>query len=281
MKTLLTLLLAALCAATSYGQTIKTLGYNTTNGQVVYSGTNTLTFMGSNGIVIDAGGGQTITVNVSGINFQTGPNGSVLNIPSDNPVELGGGVWDDPSVRSSLGFSANLNTFWKSTNSSDARSAVNLGATWLTNTNVTNFRSDIGLGETNNGIFATLRSTQVASSGIFTLTFGQTNTGFRGIGAGSSDFGYFRDAALIWYAANTNLTIQSGIAFSTTAAATTTRTNLGLPLAALTNTSDVTMMRALSGSTNTNHPFSGSVSVVGTNNTNTLVFSNGILQEVQ
>ena len=39
--------------------------------------------------------------------------------------------------------------------------------------------------------------------------------------------------------------------------------------------------RALSGSTNTNHPFSGTVSVVGTNNTNTLVFSNGILQSVQ
>ncbi len=53
------------------------------------------------------------------------------------------------------------------------------------------------------------------------------------------------------------------------------------PLAALTNTSNVTAMRALSGSTNTNHPFSGTVSVVGTNNTNVLVFSNGVLQEVQ
>lgn len=40
-------------------------------------------------------------------------------------------------------------------------------------------------------------------------------------------------------------------------------------------------MRGLSGSTNTNHPFSGTVSVVGTNNTNTLTFSNGILQSVQ
>jgi hypothetical protein len=34
MKTLITLLLA-LCAATGYGQTIKTLGYNTTNGEIV------------------------------------------------------------------------------------------------------------------------------------------------------------------------------------------------------------------------------------------------------
>jgi hypothetical protein len=44
MKTFLTLLLATLCAATGYGQTIKTLGYNTTNGQVIYTNTNILTF---------------------------------------------------------------------------------------------------------------------------------------------------------------------------------------------------------------------------------------------
>lgn len=69
--------------------------------------------------------------------------------------------------------------------------------------------------------------------------------------------------------------------FDSTNIAAATRTNLGLPLAALTNSSNVTMMRALAGSTNTNHPFSGTVSVVGTNNTNTLTFSNGILQSVQ
>jgi hypothetical protein len=39
-----TLLLATLCAATSYGQTMKSLMYNTTNGNVVYSSTNVLTF---------------------------------------------------------------------------------------------------------------------------------------------------------------------------------------------------------------------------------------------
>jgi hypothetical protein len=55
-----------------------------------------------------------------------------------------------------------------------------------------------------------------------------------------------------------------------------TRTNLGIPLPALTNDSNVTMMRALAGSTNTNEPFSGSVVV----DTNTLVFTNGILLEV-
>jgi len=44
MKTLLLTLLFATFCATGYGQTIKSLGYNTTNGQVVYAGTNVLTF---------------------------------------------------------------------------------------------------------------------------------------------------------------------------------------------------------------------------------------------
>jgi hypothetical protein len=45
MKTLTTLLALALFCATGYGQTIKALGYNTTNGEVVANtGTNVLTF---------------------------------------------------------------------------------------------------------------------------------------------------------------------------------------------------------------------------------------------
>jgi hypothetical protein len=41
------LLAAALAAAPAAGQTVKSLGFNTTNGQVVYSGTNPLTFTNS------------------------------------------------------------------------------------------------------------------------------------------------------------------------------------------------------------------------------------------
>jgi hypothetical protein len=141
MKTFLTLLLATLCAATGYGQTIKALSYNASNGVVAYSGTNTLTFT--------------------------------------NAVQ------------------------WNAT-----VGAVDLGADNLT-----------------------------------------------------------VEGAIYFTEVLTNIAV--------------TRANLGLPLPALTNTSNVTMMRALAGSTNTNAPFSGSVSVVGTNNTNTLVFTNGILLEVQ
>jgi hypothetical protein len=50
MKALTTLFALALFCATAYGQTIKALGYNTTNGQVVANtGTNVLTF--TNGLV--------------------------------------------------------------------------------------------------------------------------------------------------------------------------------------------------------------------------------------
>jgi hypothetical protein len=86
---LTTLLLATLCAATGYGQTVKSLGYNTTNGQVVYAGTNALTFTNS------------------------------------------------------LGFTTNA--------AAATRTNLGLGATWLTNTNVTNFRSAIGAGTVNEG----------------------------------------------------------------------------------------------------------------------------------
>ena len=48
------LLAAALAASPAAGQTVKSLGYNTTNGQVVYSGTNPLTFTNSVGFATNA-----------------------------------------------------------------------------------------------------------------------------------------------------------------------------------------------------------------------------------
>ena len=155
MKTFLIILLATLCAATSYGQTMKALSYNTTNGQVV----------------------------------------AATNV-----------VWTNA-------FSFSTNTV-----AAQVRTNLSLGSTWLTNTNVTNFRTAIGLGLTNNVQFA-----YVESQYFF-------------VGDGSN-----------------------GIDFETDPVAAITRTNLGIPLPALTNTSNVTMMRALAGSTNTNQPFSGTV----------------------
>jgi hypothetical protein len=62
-----------------------------------------------------------------------------------------------------------------------------------------------------------------------------------------------------------------------------TRTNLSLGLPALTNTSNVTTMRALAGSTNTNQPFSGTVPYYDPVDeiARELIFSNGILLSVE
>jgi hypothetical protein len=226
---LFTLLVATLCAATNYGQTIKTLGFNTTNGQVVANtGTNTLTFTNAG---VAFGGDMTISGPViagSGVSFSF----------EDADFAYGASI-----VRQNLGFSTNLNTLWTATNSSNARSAVGLGATWLTNTNVTNFRTAIGLG---------------ATDGVFF-----DNGNFRNI-----------DTVAISIGDETN----SQIAFEGNSASTT-RTNLGLGLPALTNTSNVTAMRALSGSTNTNQPYSGVIQYADHPDGDifNLTFSNGIL----
>jgi hypothetical protein len=237
----LTLILAILCAATVYGQTIRTLGFNTTNGEIVYSGTNALTFTNEvlsfsygPGLLISNG---VIEGNGRSIAFEDGAVSGTFNF--QNAVE----------------FSAAAAT----------RTNIGLGATWLTNTNVTNFRTAIGLGVNDTPSFESVDVGQ-----YFRVTDGSNNFVLIAF-----DEAYFDVAVVVGS--------PYGIAFSGTnaaIAAATTRTNLGLGLPALTNTSNVTTMRALAGSTNTNAPFSGSISVTGTNNTNTLVFTNGILREV-
>jgi hypothetical protein len=201
MKRLATLLLAAaLAAAPAAAQTIKSLGYNATNGNVVYSGTNALTFTNA----VRAAAFQGANSNSDSFLISEALTGFFeFKTQNTNDGNMGLYIYnDDDSL-----FGAVL-------------LGVRLGDAFI-QSQTTNVRA-----ETIGGVLANLAADTISVA----------------------------DAA-------------------------TTRTNLGLSLPALTNTSNVTMMRALAGSTDTNHPFSGSISVVGTNNTNTLVFSNGILLE--
>jgi hypothetical protein len=280
---LLIILLAALCAiASASGQSIRTLGYNTTNGQVVYSGTNALTFTNAN-------------LNVGDFNFNGGllsaydttfdfEQRQITDTNIGNVISWGSGTTLDFGLPINFG-----------TNAATTRTNLSLGATWLTNGNVTNFRSAIGLpwsGLTNTNASG-FRSALELSAGWLTNT---NVTNFRtAIGLGASDSVNFQDvtanfatfnedvfaAYVEWTSGSNSIQISPTSIVFVGGAAGSTRTNLGIPLPALANTSNVTMMRALSGSTNTSHPYSGSISVTGTNNTNTLVFSNGILQSVQ
>jgi hypothetical protein len=243
MKTLLTLLLA-LCAASGYGQTIRTLGFNTTNGQIVYSGTNTLTF--TNAVLWNA--------NVSAVDL------GADNLTVEGAIYFTEALTNLAVTRTNLGLGA---AWLTNANVTNFRSAIGLSLAALTNTNVTNFRTAIGLGATNDAEFNTLT---LGGSGQMTLRGSTGNIGFYD----SIDAEY-----VLFVPADTD-----PVEINSQWNDPDVRSNLGLPLAALTNTSNVTAMRALSGSTNTNHPFSGSISVTGTNNTNTLVFTNGILREV-
>jgi hypothetical protein len=111
MKTFFTILLAALCAATSYGQTMKALAYNMTNGVVTYNSTNNLTFTTS----------ANFTADVFASAFETGSGTNFTQLTPDG-LQFG-----------HAGIAATT------------RTNLSLGATWLTNGNVTNFRSAIGL----------------------------------------------------------------------------------------------------------------------------------------
>ena len=212
MKFLAILFIAILCANAS-AQTIRSIGYNTTNGQVVAA---------------------TNVVWTNNFSFST------------NTVAA--------EVRTNLGLGANWLT---NTNVTNFRTSIGLGWSALTNTNATNFRSAIGLG----------------TNDIVTLAYG--TEAYIGQDGGSL---YVENFYPDYIQCG-----QFGIAFGTTNSAAITRTNLGLALPALTNTSNVTMMRALAGSTNTNQPFSGIIQYADSpmGDTYEMTVSNGIILKTE
>lgn len=238
MRLFATIIFAALLCATSTAQTLKSLMYNATNGQVVYPVANALRFESEN---------------LQSVYF--------TDIVAQN-IEAGIGT-------NSVAFGA-LGIDFAGVAAATTRTNLGLGAT----NNVTFAKIIVASGTTNTPL-NTLGDIVVhngvdefhISTGGFTYYNG-TNTG----GYFDAETRSLGGGAWTW---------DSPFTFGNVTNAAISRTNLGIPLDALTNTSNVTMMRALAGSTNTNEPFSGSISVVGTNNTNTLVFSNGILQSVQ
>ena len=222
MKTLLTLLLVTLCAATGYGQTMKALSYNT-NGVVAYSSTNALRFTNE----VRFGGGDLQIDTTGGIYWSGAPRYEPETQTFYEQIQF-----DSPATAAAT------------------RTNLGLGATWLTNTNGANFRTAIGLGETNAATF----------DAVFAMNYFE-------VGSSSN---------------TVNIDQDNGIQFGTPNLAAATRANLGLPLPALTNTSNVTTMRALAGSTNTNQPFSGTFTFTDGDGLNSYsaVVSNGIIVSV-
>jgi hypothetical protein len=161
----LAVIAALLCAAPATAQTIKTLGYNTTNG-VIVAGTNALSFTNSVSFATLAFTNITASnITLNGvISFTNGPTNqlqltraNLLPAYSGNAskvLALNSNATDVQWVTMTAGTNTNTVNFpilisqggSGATTASGARNNLSLGAAWLTNTSVATFRSDIGLG---------------------------------------------------------------------------------------------------------------------------------------
>jgi hypothetical protein len=238
MKTFFTLLATLLlCSAPAQAQTIKTLGFNTTNGQVVANtGTNTLTF-------------------TNAVNFASGD----LQFDASGGIYWSGDIRYEPETQTfygALGFDQPGGT----------RTNLGLGAT-----DSVQFSQVIATAFKAGTNFSALEIDSGSQNGAF--KFKTTNTNDGAIYLESFTNGVAHKVAILGVRASdafiqsssTNVRIETsggGLAnldantISVTNSAAT-RTNLGLGGGLITN-----------------------ISITGTNNTNTLVFSNGILREV-
>lgn len=243
MRHLLTILAALLfCAAPAQAQTLKSLMYNTTNGQVLYTGTNSLRFVDSVAFSSD----------VFGFSFEAASGSNYTQVTPDG-VEFSGAA-QRATTRTNLG----------------------LGATWLTNTNVSNFRAALGLGENDTPTFSSLS----LDSGQIDLdpaeTLGQQLTGF----TVTTNSVVFSIAAATFLEATTNSwVIHRAPTYSSTNIREQTRDNLLLgstnivTFAGLTNNGDICINQTtptnglLYAYRTNNEPFLGLANLIASNNT--------------
>jgi hypothetical protein len=230
MKTFFTILLATLCAATSYGQTMKALSYNVSNG-VVITPSNGVIF--TNRVAGDEFTGL-FTTDSRGIQFEdegSGVTRTNLGLGAINTPAFRGLVLDGNIVISNQSATNNGLLFVYRTNNEPFLGLANLLAS--NNTTISNetlFR--VGTAEaTNRSAQFGFRSTNTNGSGVAVFSvFGYNALMQIGVDASTN--------AVIFSGGGTNnqvmTLIKSGatefarpISFANTTNAATTRTNLG------------------------------------------------------
>lgn len=243
MKYLAALFLIFGFGLSGLAQTIKSLGYNTTNGQVVANtGTNVLTFtndvkFGNGDLTVS---GQVISGGGVSLSFEDGALSGIISLDTSSSIVFQGA--SAAATRANLGFSTNLNTLWTATNASNARSAIGIGDTnavafsgIYNNGNFTNnngtiygFKTNVGPFEGIGNFFAS-NNTTVSNETLFRVglaeatnksaQFGfrvtRTNNGGEGV-AVYSVFGYNAlmmigpsDRSRTNYATNTNAGVEA------------------------------------------------------------------------
>jgi hypothetical protein len=212
----LTILLATLCAATGYGQTMKALSYNTTNGVVAYSGTNQLTF--TNGTINFSNivvGGFTTTSQLNVGDIQIVTNRLIFNT-TNSGFQFSAGA-SATQLRNDLGLgSTNSTTFRNITSDGNIvitnQSATNNGILFIYRTNNEPFLGLANLIASNNTTISneTLFRVGVAEATNQSAQFGFRSTNTNGSGvAVFSVFGY-NALMMVGADASTNAVIYSG-----------------------------------------------------------------------
>ena len=176
------------------------------------------------------GPGGSIDTSDDGGSIDTGGTGSIGLGNTDTRTTLTGTATAAraislPNASGTLALTNTLASWAVTTNAPTARTNLGLGLSALTNTSVTNFRTAIGLGATNDVEFQTVKinlSTGAGDSLIVTNSGSSATSIFDDITVNELDA---ETAAF----GNTVIVSSNGISFNTnTAAAATTRTNLGL-----------------------------------------------------
>jgi hypothetical protein len=115
--------------------------------------------------------GGTINTSDGGGSINTRGTGSIGLGVSGTRTTLTGTATEDraislPNASGTIALTNTLGSWAITTDASTARTNLGLGATWLTNTNVTNFRSAIGLGTTNAVGFRSVEVSDGLNAGI-------------------------------------------------------------------------------------------------------------------
>ena len=237
------LLAAALAAAPAAGQTIKSLGYNTTNGQIVYSGTNDLRFPATIRIGTNQSGfssdGQFLTL--------TDGAGGVAMIIGTNAITS-----YDPIAFSSTG---------------------NAAAT----------RTNLALGETNNVTFSNITATGIVTANDSTATPATNAAAAQGIqwpGLGGSQhaaiYGGYSGAAQIALAVGTSNSLSDVATFRATGMTVASNAVVGGTLA-VSNTATFSTNVTVNGNLSVGSLTTTTPSTWALDTTQTAADTNGIL----